>query len=215
MAACRGSKTASRAGSSGNRASSRETHAASRGVTLPAAGLRFTQSSKMVAEAGTTGGRHPSLSPSPSAGAQRGPPLLTVQQRGRQPVQHARGTLGDALGHQRGAGAHRLCRHRAAGRPVPVQRPVVEDLHHGLFQGCVGTGGRDREGETPSTAPGCGRHASPPAEPGDPLRSSPPSPKTPREGKDFYPPWAETERGFGWAAPVVPVFPPAHPGRTW
>lgn len=157
-------------------------------------------------------GRHQS-SLSPWDGVQPRLPVLTVQQRSRESVQHARGTLGDPLRHQRGAGTHRLCRHLAAGSSVPFQRPVIEDLHHGLFQGCVGAGGRDGEGETPGTTPRCSRDASPPAEPGNPLCSSPPTLKTPQKGKGFTHPGPKSSEASGGWPRLSPchVSPPGSP----
>lgn len=125
-------------GSSGKRNSSRETQRTSRGVTLPAAGLRFTLSSRMV-PAGT--GAVGTWEQSPTPGEQSPTGSLTVQQRSRGPVQHTWGALGDPFRHQRGAGAHQLHRELAAGCPLPLQRPVVQHVHHGLLQGCVGAGG--------------------------------------------------------------------------
>lgn len=167
---------------------------------------------------GTTRGHQ--LSPSLSDGAQRGPPVLTMQQRGRGSVQDAWGTLGDPLRHQCGTGAHQLCCHLAAGSSVPFQWPVIKDLHHSLFQGCVGAGGRDGEGETPCTALGCSYNASPPAEPGNPLCSSPPTLKTPRKGKGFIHPGpksSEEKARLLVGGPGSPHVPPplAHPGRMW
>lgn len=73
LAAYKAWNTASRAGSSGNLSSSRDTQATSLGVTLPAAGLRLMQSSTMV-PVGTSGAV---LSPFPQAGAQPGPALCS------------------------------------------------------------------------------------------------------------------------------------------
>ena len=196
---------ASRAGSSGNLSSSRETHATSRGVTLPAAGLRLTQSSRMVPGEDKWG---PSVPPVPLGWAPRALPALTVQQRGRGSVQHARGALGDPLGHQRGAGAHRLGCHPAAGSAGPFQRPVVEDLHHGLFQCGVRAGGREGDGESPGTAPATRPPQQSPETPRIPLLLPQ---KCPGTGKAVPTPaqnQARRKRGFGWGAPAVPAPPP-------
>lgn len=127
--------------------------------------------------------------------------MLTVQQRGRGSVQHARGALQDPLGHQRGTGAHRLHGHLARGTAFPLQRPVVQDLHHGLFQGSVGTDGQQGEG-------------SPLAEPGKPLCSFP-ALKTPRKRINLTHPGRQNQPRLWVGGPGCPhrANPPGSPGQ--